>query len=102
LKKEENTTQVQERKKALYQAVVERIVDGWAVGKPINQSPGSTSTKPSGYYRLTAYLLDYLILHDRFPAGVHTIPEGRDKFNNVEPSFPVDFDTIIGDARLPV
>lgn len=90
-----------EMKTQQYKAVVEQIVEGWALGKPVNQSPGSTSTKPSGYYRLTNYLLEYLLLHGTYPAGVHDMPEGRDRFNRLEPSFPVDFDSIIGDRTLP-
>jgi len=27
---------------------------------------------------------------------VHEMPEGRDSFNRVEPSFPVDFDMLLG------
>ncbi|NTW51629.1 MAG: hypothetical protein HGB22_03475 [Chlorobiaceae bacterium] len=80
-----------------YRPIVERIVDSWAVGKPVNQF----SNKANGYYRLTNYLLDYLIEHNRFPTGVHEMPEGRDRFNQIEPSFPVDFDMVIGDAVLP-
>jgi hypothetical protein len=83
-----------------YKGIVEQIVEFWAVGKPVNPSPGSTSTKPSGYYRLTNYLFEYLCLYSAFPRGVHTIPEGRDRFNNVESSFPVDFDTIIDESML--
>jgi hypothetical protein len=78
------------------EGVVEEIVEGWAAGKPINQSPGSTSTKPAGYYRLRGYLLEYMQRHGAFPGGVHEMPEGRDSFNRVEPSFPVDFDMLLG------
>lgn len=84
-----------------YKVAVEQIVEGWAHGKPVNQSPGSTSIKPSGYYRLTNYLLEYVLLHGTFPSGVHAMPEGRDRFNQLEPSFPVDFDSIIGNRTLP-
>lgn len=86
---------------ARYQAIVEQIVERWAVGKPKNQSPGSTSNKPSGYYRLTNYLLEYVTLNNTLPTGVHTMPEGRDRFNQVEPSFLVDFDTIGREFTLP-
>jgi hypothetical protein len=82
---------------ALYRPVVEKIVDSWAVGKPINQF----SNKANGYYRLTNYLLEYLIEHKAFPTGVHDMPEGRDRFDQIEPSFPVDFDVVAGDAVLP-
>jgi hypothetical protein len=82
---------------ALYRPVVEGIVDRWAVGKPINQF----SSKANGYYRLTNYFLEYLMEHRAFPTGVHDMPEGRDRFNQLEPSFPVDFDVVIGDTALP-
>ncbi len=74
-----------------YQPVVERIVEGWAAGKPLLETTG----KPSGYYRLTNYLREYLVSKGTFPKGVHAMPEGRDRHNNIEPSFPVDFDSII-------
>ncbi|NTU58671.1 MAG: hypothetical protein HGB00_07100 [Chlorobiaceae bacterium] len=80
-----------------YMPAVEAIVERWAVGKPLNPF----SNKANGYYRLTSYLLEYLIEHNAFPAGVHEMPEGRDRFNNIEPSFPVDFDVVVGDASLP-
>ncbi len=80
-----------------YQPLVERIVEGWAAGKPPLQATG----KPSGYYRLTNYLLEYLVSNGTFPEGVHAMPEGLDRHNNIEPSFPVDFDAIIGNATLP-
>jgi len=80
-----------------YQQVVEHIVEGWAAGKPLLETTG----KPAGYYRLTNYLLEYLVANRTFPGGVHAMPEGRDRHNNIEPSFPVDFDGIIGDLMLP-
>ncbi|HWR01187.1 MAG TPA: hypothetical protein VN371_04940 [Chlorobaculum sp.] len=79
-----------------YRPVVEKIVDRWAVGKPVNQF----SNRANGYYRLTNYLLDYLVEHNEFPTGVHEMPEGRDRLNQLEPSFPVDFDVVIGDNAL--
>jgi len=57
--------------------------------------------KPSGYYRLTNYLLEYIRVHNKLPTGVHAMPEGRDRLNNLEPSFPVDFNTITGGISLP-
>ena len=80
-----------------YRPVVEQIVERWAVGKP----PLPTTGKPSGYYRLTNYLLNYLVEHDAFPTGIHQMPEGRDCHQQVEPSFPVDFNVVIGETRLP-
>ncbi|MEI7695505.1 MAG: hypothetical protein WCI64_07665 [Chlorobium sp.] len=50
---------------------------------------------------MTNYLLEYLVAYGMFPEGVHAMPEGRDRHNNVEPSFPVDFDSIIGELSLP-
>jgi len=97
MEKEQQESSQQSRKLARYQAVVEQIVDGWAVGKPPLQSTG----KPSGYYRLTKYLLEYILLHESFPKGIHPMPEGRDSNNNLEPSFPVDFDTVIGNMAFP-
>ena len=82
---------------AEYQVIVEGIVERWAAGKPKLQSSG----KPSGYYRLTSYLLDYIRLNHALPTGIHAMPEGRDRFNNLEPSFPVDFDTITGGMVMP-
>ena len=88
---------MREQKKVLYQPLVERIVEGLAAGKPPLEATG----KPSGYYRLTNYLLEYIIANGTFPVGVHAMPEGRDRQNNIEPSFPVDFDAILGNATLP-
>ncbi len=96
--KEEQKSLERNRKKTLYQATIEQIVDGWASGKPVLESTG----KPSGYYRLTNYLLQYIIAHESLPKGIHTMPEGRDSFNKLEPSFTVDFDSIIGKITLPV
>lgn len=79
---------------ARYQPIVEEIVEQWAIGKPPNPSPAATSSKPSGYFRLTNWLLDYLMVHGEFPKGVHMMPEGRDRFGELEPSFPVDFDPL--------
>ncbi len=95
--REEQESLERNRKRALYEAVVLQIVEGWAQGKPTLPTTG----KPSGYYRLTNYLRDYLLVHRRFPKGIHTMPEGRDSFNKIEPSFPVDFDAIIGTLTLP-
>ncbi len=78
-----------------FHPLVVRIVERWAIGKPPNPSPVATSDKPSGYFRLTGYLLEYLALNGDFPEGVHMMPEGRDALGNLEPSFPVDFDRIL-------
>ncbi len=86
---------------ARYRALVEQIVESWAIGKPPNPSPAATSNKPSGYFRLTNYLLEYLAEHRIFPAGIHDMPEGRDSLGNLEPSFPVDFDLILKGFVLP-
>jgi hypothetical protein len=85
---------------ARYRPLVEEVVEQWAVGKPPNPSPAATSSKPSGYFRLTNWLLDYLVANGEFPKGVHMMPEGRDRFGQLEPSFPVDFDSLIGDRAL--
>jgi hypothetical protein len=82
---------------SLYKPIVEEIVDRWAVGKPINQFSGMAN----GYYRLTNFLLEYLVRERAFPTGVHDMPEGRDRLNRLEPSFPVDFDVIVGETVLP-
>jgi len=95
--KEEQENLEQKRKNVLHEVVVKHIVDGWAVGKPPLQSTG----KPSGYYRLTNYLTEYILINKCLPKGIHSMPEGRDRNNNLEPSFPVDFDSIIGDTTLP-
>jgi hypothetical protein len=84
-------------RKTFYQPIVEQIVERWATGKPLLPTTG----KPSGYYRLTNYLHEYLLAHGVFPVGVHDMPEGRDQHNAIEPSFPVDFDVVIGDVVLP-
>jgi hypothetical protein len=94
---EGDNTIKREQAAALFRPVVEEIVDRWAFGKPINQF----SNKANGYYRFTNYLLEYLVEYKAFPTGVHDMPEGRDRFNQLEPSFPVDFDVVIGDAVLP-
>jgi hypothetical protein len=86
---------------ALYRPLVEEVVEQWAVGKPPNPSPAATSSKPSGYFRLTNWLLDYLVANGEFPKGVHMMPEGRDSFGQLEPSFPVDFDPLTSDRALP-
>jgi hypothetical protein len=70
--------------------LIELIVERWAKGKPLLETTG----KPSGYYRLNNYLCAYITTHKTLPAGIHTMPEGRDRNNNIEPSFPGDFDTI--------
>jgi len=84
-----------------YQSLVELVVERWAEGKPPNPSPTATSGKPSGYFRLRGYLLEYLAKNGVFPSGVHMMPEGRDSLGNVEPSFPVDFDEILDGFTLP-
>ncbi len=71
-------------------ALAAQIVERWAKGRPLLETTG----KPSGYYRLTNYLHDYIATHNTLPTGIHTMPEGRDSNNNIEPSFPVNFDTI--------
>jgi hypothetical protein len=86
---------------AYYQPIVDEIVERWAIGKPPNPSPAATSTRPSGYFRLKNWLLDYLVRHGDFPKGVHMMPEGRDRFGELEPSFPVDFDPLTGGRALP-
>lgn len=91
----------QATKKERYQPVVETIVERWADGKPPNPSPAATSDKPSGYFRLTWWLTDFLIEHGELPKGVHMMPEGRDRFGNIEPSFPVDFDPFTEGVELP-
>ena len=78
------------------QASIEEIVEQWAFGKPLLASTG----KPSGYYRLINYLREYITASNTLPTGIHTMPEGRDRFNQLEPSFPVDFDTLIDAIRL--
>ncbi|MCE1274790.1 MAG: hypothetical protein LWW75_09785 [Chlorobiales bacterium] len=84
-----------------FRPVVEQIVEHWAIGKPPNPSPAATSDKPSGYFRLTNYLMEYLIAHGTFPSGIHAMPEGRDRLGNLEPSFPVDFDEILKGFAMP-
>ena len=84
-----------------YRALVKQIVEKWAIGKPPNPSPAATSDKPSGYFRLTNYLLEYLADNRSFPTGIHAMPEGRDSLGNLEPSFPVDFDLILKGFDLP-
>ena len=71
-------------------ASAEQIVERWAIGRPLLETTG----KPSGYYRLTNYLREYITIHNALPTGIHTMPVGRDRNNNIEPSFPVDFDAI--------
>lgn len=87
--------------KASFGPLVEQIVERWAIGKPPNPSPAATSDKPSGYFRLTGYLLEYLASNGAFPEGVHMMPEGRDALGNPEPSFPVDFDQVLQGFPLP-
>lgn len=86
---------------ALYRPVVEEIVERWAEGKPPNPSPAATTDKPSGYFRLTGWLLDYVVKHRTLPAGAHRMPDGRDRFGYFEPAFVVNFDGIVGDSVLP-
>ncbi|WP_170181341.1 hypothetical protein [Chlorobaculum thiosulfatiphilum] len=85
---------------ARYRPLVEEVVEQWAIDKPPNPSPAATSSKPSGYFRLTNWLLDYLVANGEFPKGVHMMPEGRDRFGQLEPSFPVDFDSLTSDRAL--
>lgn len=99
MKPEQNSSREAATEK--YRPLVEQIVEHWAIGKPPNPSPAATSTKPSGYFRLTNYLLEYLIVHGTFPSGIHAMPEGRDRQGNLEPSFPVDFDEILKGFTLP-
>jgi hypothetical protein len=94
-------TEERNRLETLYRPIVQTIVEQWAEGKPPNPSPAATSNKPSGYFRLTGYLLDYLVTHREFPKGVHPMPEGIDRFGTIEPSFPVDFDLLTADTELP-
>lgn len=89
------------RLEALYRPFVEEIVEAWAVGKPPNPSPAATSDKPSGYFRMTNWLLDYLVSNREFPKGVEQMPEGIDRFGTVEPSFPVDFDPLCSNRTPP-
>ena len=84
-----------------YRPIVEAIVERWAIGKPPNPSPAATSSKPSGYFRLTNWLLDYLVKNGEFPKGVHMMPEGRDRFGHFEPPFAVNFDPLIVGKALP-
>lgn len=93
-------TEERDRLEALYRPLVETIVERWATGKPPNPSPAATSNKPSGYFRLTHWLLDYLVTHQEFPTGVHQMPEGIDRFGAIEPSFPVDFDPLTENREL--
>ena len=86
-----------EELKTLYLPAVAAIVDRWAEGKALNPDSG----RANGYYRLTAWLLDYLVLHRAMPEGIHLMPEGRDKLNRIEPSFPVDFDELTKGFSLP-
>ncbi|NEX11761.1 MAG: hypothetical protein C1942_03530 [Prosthecochloris sp.] len=81
----------------LYRPIVTAMVDRWSEGKPLNPDSG----KANGYYRLTAWLLDYLVLHRSMPQGLHQMPEGRDRFNRIERSFPVDFDELSRGLSLP-
>jgi len=83
--------------KARCMPVVTEMVDRWAEGKPLNPDSG----KANGYYRLTGWLLDYMEQHGALPNGVHAMPEGRDRLNRPEPSFPVDFDAFTEGFTLP-
>jgi hypothetical protein len=82
---------------ARYLPVVLALVERWAAGRPVNEHSG----KAVGYYRLTGWLLDYVVQHRMLPEGVHVMPEGQDRSNRVEPSFPVDFDELTGGFSLP-
>lgn len=92
-----NTKTEGEKLKAHYTPVVTEMVESWAEGKPLNPDSG----KPNGYYRLTAWLLEYVMRHNTLPKGVHTMPEGRDRFDRPEPSFPVDFNALTEGFVLP-
>lgn len=83
--------------KALYQPLVTAVADLWAEGKPLNPDSG----KANGYYRLSGWLLDYLVQHKAMPEGVHRMPEGRNRHGETEPAFPVDFDTLSKGFSLP-
>jgi hypothetical protein len=83
--------------KTLYLPAVTAMADRWAEGKPLNPDSG----RANGYYRLSAWLLDYLVRHNAMPAGVHEMPEGRDRHGRIEPSFPVDFDPLADGIHLP-
>jgi hypothetical protein len=83
--------------KTRYLPIVTEMVDRWAEGKPLNPESG----RANGYYRLTGWLLDYVVQHKGLPGGVHAMPEGCDRFNRIEPSFPVDFDTLTEGFSLP-
>ncbi|TCD47687.1 hypothetical protein E0L29_07260 [Chlorobium sp. N1] len=88
-------------REARYRALVEGIVEEWAAGKPPNPRAADPNAKPSGYWRLTGWLTNYLLRHDEFPRGVHPMPEGRDSEGRLEPSFPVDFDRLLGERPFP-
>lgn len=90
------------RLETLYRPAVNEIVEQWAVGKPPNPSPVATSNKPSGYFRLTDWLLEYLVAKNEFPKGIHQMPQGIDRLGNIEPSFPVDFDPLTEGRALPL
>ncbi len=92
-----NYTTGSEVLKTRYIPVVTEMVESWAEGKPLNPESG----KANGYYRLTAWLLEYVIRHNSLPKGVHPMPEGRDRFGRTEPSFPVDFDSLTDGFVLP-
>lgn len=82
--------------RAHYQPIVTELVETWATGRP----PLPATGKPSGYYRMTAFLLEYLCSNHAFPTGIHNMPEGRDSNNKIEPSFPVDFDLLAAGKHL--
>lgn len=85
-----NTGPGREELEKRYLPLVTEMVERWAEGKPLNPDSG----KANGYYRLSAWLLDYVAVHEALPKGVHAMPEGRDRRNRTEPSFPVDFDLL--------
>lgn len=63
-------------RETLYREQVEALVEKWAEGKPPNPAAESPTAKPSGYYRLSGWLLEYLMEHDELPSGVHAMPRG--------------------------
>ncbi|NTW54073.1 MAG: hypothetical protein HGB15_04805 [Chlorobaculum sp.] len=95
-------TDERNRLEARYRPTVEALIERWAIGKPPNPSPAATSNKPSGYFRLTNWLLDYLVVNGEFPKGTHMMPDGRDRFGNFEPPFVVNFDPLTIGRTLPV
>ena len=92
-----NRQDEQDELEALYEPLVRAMADRWAEGKPLNPDSG----KANGYFRLSAWLLDYLVQHRAMPKGGHPMPEGRDRHGRIEPSFIVDFDEVTRGFSLP-